>query len=92
MKESDIGEQWGRLCDEHEAARDAYFRAFSAVNQKFVAIGNSTSTANPTEGELSDFQKTWQAWQEVKRRMDEFVKSYAESRGRKFAWPAELGR
>jgi hypothetical protein len=92
MNERDIGEQWGRLCDEHEAARDAYFRAFSAVNQKFAAIGSNRPRVNPTEGELSDFQKTWQAWQEVKRRMDDFVKSYAESRGQRFAWPAELGR
>jgi hypothetical protein len=92
MNESDIGEQWRRLCDEHEAARDAYLRAFSAVNQKFVAIGSNASRVNPTEGELSDFQKTWQAWQEVKRRMDELLKKHTESRGQRFAWPAELGR
>jgi hypothetical protein len=92
MNESDIGEQWSRLCDEHEAARNAYFCAFSAVNQKFVAIGSNTARVNPTESELSDFQKTWQAWQEVKRRTDEFVKGYAEGRGQRFPWPAELGR
>ena len=35
MSPNEIGPQWQKLCEEHAAARDAYFRAFAAVNQKF---------------------------------------------------------
>ena len=92
MNESDIGPQWQTLCEEHEAARDAYFRAFAAVNQKFSAIGRGTSRVDPTNAELTEFEKTRHAWQDVIRRMGEFVKRYAEGSGQRFGWPAELGR
>jgi hypothetical protein len=91
MNESDIGPQWQTLCEEHEAARDAYFRAFAAVNQKFSAIGKGRSNANPTNAELAEFEKTRHAWQDLLRRMGEFVKRHAEG-GQRLGWPAELGR
>lgn len=75
--EKTVGEQWLKLCDEHEAARTAYFDAFKAVNAKFVAVGAGTSLTNPTEDELGKFRSTWLAWEEVKARMDSFVKAYA---------------
>ena len=76
MSQNEIGAQWQKLCEEHEAARDAYFRAFAAVNQKFAAIGKGTSSVNPTSAELSEFEKTRHAWQDVIRRIGEFVKKH----------------
>jgi hypothetical protein len=92
MNESDIGPQWQTLCKEHEAARDAYFRAFAAINQRFSGIGKGASNVNPTNAERIEFEKTRHAWQDAIRRVGEFVKRYAESSGPTFGWPAELGR
>lgn len=77
MTQIDISAEWQKLCDEHEAARAAYFQAFATVNQKFAAIAQGTAGTNPTDSELSEFESTWQAWEDVKRRMDIFVKQYA---------------
>ena len=77
MNQIDVYAEWQNLCEEHEAARDAYFQAFAIVKQKFAAIGRGTSGRNPTEDELSEFERTWQAWDNVKKRMDTFVKQYA---------------
>jgi phage-related protein len=76
MNQDEIGPQWQKLCEEHEAAREAYFRAFAAINQKFVAIGKKTSNVNPTVAELTEFETTRHAWQDVIRRMGEFVKKH----------------
>jgi hypothetical protein len=76
MNQDEVGAQWQGLCEEHEAARDAYFRAFAAVNQKFDAIGKGTSTVFPTGAELSEFEKTRHTWQDVIRRVGEFVKKH----------------
>jgi hypothetical protein len=73
----DVYAEWQKLCEEHEAVRDAYFQAFAIVNQKFAAIGRGTSGINPTNDEISEFERTWQAWEDVKKRMDTFVKQYA---------------
>lgn len=72
-----IGEQWQDLCDEHEAARSAYFAAFSAVNSKFTSIAGERSKQNPMDDELLQFESAWKSWQEVIGRMDDFVKTHA---------------
>ena len=77
MTQIDVYTEWQKLCEEHEAARDAYFQAFAIVNQKFAAIGRGTSGINATDDELLEFERTWQAWEDVKKRMDIFVKQYA---------------
>lgn len=69
--------EWQKLRDEHEAASETYFQAFTAVNQKFAVFGQGSSSTNPTDEELSKFEETWQAWEDVKKRMDQFVKEYA---------------
>jgi 5-enolpyruvylshikimate-3-phosphate synthase len=92
MGPNEIGLQWHKLCEEADAAQSAYFRAFAAINEKFSAIGRGTPTANPTDAELTEFEKTRHAWQDVIRRMGEFVKRYAESSRHGVGWPAELGR
>ena len=76
MNQVDVHTGWQELCKEHDAARDAYFQAYAAVNHKFSAIGQRASATNPTDDELSEFEKTWQTWEDVKMRMDAFVKRY----------------
>ena len=76
MTQTDIYTQWQKLCEEHDVVRDAYLKAFVAVNNKFHAIDKGNSSTNPTNDELDGFEKTWSAWGDVKRRMDEFVKMH----------------
>ena len=77
MTHADISAEWQKLCDERAAACNAHFIAFDAVNQKFLAIGQGQSNINPTDYELSEFEKTWDVWEDVKRRMSVFVHKYA---------------
>jgi hypothetical protein len=51
MSRDEVDGQWQKLCEEHDAGRDAYLRAFATVNRKFEAIGRGTSTVNPTGAE-----------------------------------------
>jgi hypothetical protein len=77
MSQDDFGSQWRKLCEEHGAARDAYFREFARVKKAFDAVGKGTSGTNPTGAEASDFEETRHAWQDVIRRVGEFVKLHA---------------
>lgn len=72
-----LAQQWQALCDEHEAARTAYFAAFGVVNARLAAIGGGSASTNPTNDELNAFDATWKAWQDVKDRMNTFVKHHA---------------
>lgn len=72
---TDLYTEWQKLCEEHEAARDVYFEAFAPVHQKFIQVFQGTSSTNPSDEELSQFETAWEAWQDVKRRMDEFIKA-----------------
>lgn len=74
MNQNNVYTEWQKLCDEQEVARDTYFQAFTTVNKKFSAIGQGTSSDNPSEDDLSKFEETWQTWEDVKKRMDQFVK------------------
>lgn len=77
MSEVDIAVEWQILCEQHEAAKHAYIQSFATVNQRFSAIGRGVSTANPDEQMFSEFDATWLAWENVKQRMDAFVKAHA---------------
>jgi len=77
MNQSEIYAEWEKLCEEHEKAREAYFKAFACVNQKFAAIGRGTSNENPSDNELSEFDEAWNAWENIKNRMHKFVKDHA---------------
>ncbi|MFP5357824.1 MAG: hypothetical protein ACLGHI_05130 [Gammaproteobacteria bacterium] len=77
MTQIDVCAEWRKLCEEHEIVRVAYFQSFALINQKFSAINQITSHANPIDNELSQFERTWQEWEDVKKRMDAFVKKYA---------------
>ena len=48
---TNLYEEWQKLCDEHDAARDACSDAFKVVNSKFAAVVKGTSRTNPTEEE-----------------------------------------
>lgn len=76
MTDSDIYTQWQKLCDEHASARDAYFKAFTIINKKFMAIGQGESSINPTNEELLEFEKTWNVWKDIKKRMSNFVNKH----------------
>jgi hypothetical protein len=76
MTQDEIYAQWQKLCAEHDTARDAYFGALFAVNEKFAAIGKGVSSTNPTDDELSEFEKTWERWKDVKRRMDDVARCF----------------
>jgi len=77
MNKTSHGEQWSKLCERYETARDAHFAAFAAVNAKFMLTGSGDSATNPTDDELTKFEATWQAWQEVKEQMNSFIKTNA---------------
>jgi hypothetical protein len=64
-----LSDEWDQLCEEHAAARDAHLKAFGAINQSFQ------NGSNPTIDETEDFEKTWQVWEDVKRRMSTLIKN-----------------
>ena len=70
----DVYAKWQQLCKEHDDARDEYFLSFIPVNKKFSQIFQGISNTNPSDEELSKFEAAWDKWQDVKRRMDEFIK------------------
>ena len=67
--------KWRQLCEEHDVARERYYRAHAAVASKFGAIASGEATCNPTQVELDEREAAWDAWEDVKQRMDEFVKA-----------------
>lgn len=67
-------EQWNALCKEFEAARDAFNAAQGAVTRAFARVAKGTG-GNPTEQELDAAENAWQELEDVKKRMDEFVKA-----------------
>jgi hypothetical protein len=71
---TNLDEEWQKLCDENDAARDAYFNASKVVDSKFAAVVKGTSRTNPTEEELEKPEFAWKAWEDIRRRMQEFVK------------------
>jgi hypothetical protein len=73
---SDLYARWQQLCKEYEAAQNAYALAFAHVHQKFSQIFQGTSQINPSDGELSKMESACEEWQDVIRRMDEFVKAH----------------
>jgi hypothetical protein len=74
MSQTEIHAEWQELCEEYEEAREANFQAYTAVSRKFVAIGQGTSITNPTNDELSKFENTRVALEDVNQRMAQFIK------------------
>ena len=68
-------EEWQSLCDERVSACDAFLKAFDVVSQKFMAVAQGESNTNPSDTELSEFEKTWQALEDIKKRIDEKLKT-----------------
>jgi hypothetical protein len=73
---SDLYAEWEMLCTQHEAARDAYLQSFLPVNKKFSQIFQGISNTNPSDEELSKLEVAWNTWEDVRKRMEEFVKAH----------------
>lgn len=73
-----VDAEWQRLIEEHDAARAAYNDGFAAVNRRFVAVAQG-SRQNPTVGQLDTIERAWERWQDVQRRIKQFVKKHAAS-------------
>ena len=58
--------EWGKLCDEYHAIKDADDKIFSIVRSKFEKF------ESPTEEELNEFLND-DKMNDIKRRMHEFV-------------------
>jgi hypothetical protein len=71
---TNLYEEWQKLCDEHDAARDAYSEASQVVNSKFAAVAKGTSRSNPTDEEFEKLEFAWKALEDVRRRMQDFVR------------------
>ena len=69
----DKHEQWRGLCDEHEVARAAYFANSRMLTDKFSRLFQGDISAKPTEQDIARAQDARDRWEEVRRRMDEFV-------------------
>lgn len=69
----DKHEQWRALCDEHEVARAAYFANSRMLTDKFSRVFQGDVSAKPTEQEIARARDARDRWEEVRRRMDEFV-------------------
>jgi hypothetical protein len=70
----DAYEQWDALCKKFEAARDAHNNAQAAVTRGFARVAKRTG-GNPSEDDLDAAEAAWQRLEDIKRRMDEFVKA-----------------
>jgi hypothetical protein len=67
--------EWEKLCEEHEVARDAESKAMGIITYKFKQIAQEGSGANPTIEELDEWEAVENKLQDVRRRMNEFIKA-----------------
>ncbi len=72
----DKHEQWRALCDEHEVARAAYFANSRMLTDKYARVFQGDVSSAPTEQEIARAREARERWEEVRRRMDEFVLSH----------------
>jgi len=69
----DKHEQWRALCDEHEVARAAYFATSRLLTDRYSRVFQGEAEAAPTEEEVERARRARETWEDVRRRMDEFV-------------------
>lgn len=69
----DKHEQWRALCDEHEVARASYFANSRMLTDKYARAFQGDHSATPTEQEIQRARDAREKWEDVRRRMDEFV-------------------
>ncbi|OGA46566.1 MAG: hypothetical protein A3G25_01180 [Betaproteobacteria bacterium RIFCSPLOWO2_12_FULL_63_13] len=78
---TDIDEQWERLCQEHDAARDAFFNAFLPVRASFgAAAASGEPLPNPLFTQLQEWEAAEAAWNDVIQRMKHFVETHVPLR------------
>ncbi|MEE8387049.1 MAG: hypothetical protein V3R65_00605 [Acidiferrobacterales bacterium] len=73
MLDAKVYEEWRGLCNEREAAGNAKFKACNVVNQKYKAIVQGTSQANPTDDERSECEKAEQILKAIDNKISEFL-------------------
>jgi hypothetical protein len=69
----DKQEQWRALCDEHEVARASYFANSRMLTDKYARVFQGDVSARPTEHDIERAREAREKWEDVRRRMDEFV-------------------
>ncbi len=74
MTQTTLDAQWQQFCREFESAREALDQALTPVNQKFFLIAQGTSHINPTDDELSRLEAAHRKFEDIIRRMRQFVK------------------
>ncbi|MGB8990567.1 MAG: hypothetical protein WCD80_00775 [Desulfobaccales bacterium] len=79
MTQTDLALEWEKLCEEHDAAMDAYFKKSATVTPKMASIAKGTSRDNPTYDEESEFDNAMEALIDVQRRMAEFMKKHCRN-------------
>lgn len=69
----DKQEQWRALCDEHEVARAAYFANSRMLTDKYMQVFQGDLSVAPAEHEIERARQAREQWEDVRRRMDDFV-------------------
>jgi hypothetical protein len=76
MNQKDVSEQWGGLCDAHEAARDKAFRLRGLIFAKHAAVGRGDQTASPSMDELKAADDAEEELERIVKEMKDFVKRH----------------
>ncbi|MBS1269142.1 MAG: hypothetical protein MAG794_00085 [Gammaproteobacteria bacterium] len=69
----DKHEQWRALCDEHEVARATYFANSRILTDKYARVFQGDLGVTPMEHEITRARVAREKWEDVRRRMDEFI-------------------
>ena len=72
---NDLYDDWRMLCNEYHSIWNAHMKSFNKVNSKYIEVGKGISNNGPSDDELDEYEKTWDAIVTIKRRMEEFVKT-----------------
>ncbi len=72
----DIHEKWSDLCEEFEPAKSAYLDVCATVIPVFARVANG-GCSNPSMADLDLYEQRSQRIEEIKRKMDDFVKANA---------------
>jgi len=71
------GEQWQKLCDEHERAMRDYQDAQGVLTWKFAAIARGNSQENPTARDIDRAEVALQRLSDATATMNAFVRRHS---------------
>jgi peptidoglycan hydrolase CwlO-like protein len=69
--------EWQTLCKDHEEAQKQFDEINAVCSQKWALIAAGTSKENPTAAEEADYDKAMEKLKNIRRKMDEFMKSHS---------------